>query len=346
MSTPLKNHSALKPASVASATELLEAMPDPVLATTAEGVVTYCNPAAEIFLATSRKNIIGRALHDYIDVPLQNDKSLTLRDIQINDRFVESLALLPIENGFMLTLRLPPEHVKTALADKARDALRPAQLIARTLAHEIKNPLAGISGAAQLLGKLDLGVDDKELLTLITRETDRIKRLVEKVNIFDDVPQNLYKDINIHAALEQAVAITRAASPSIKIDERYDPSLPDINGHFDHMVQVFLNMLKNATESGADKISLRTYYDTAAGYHPKHHHKVPFCIEIEDNGHGMDAQTLPRVFELYFTTKATGDGFGLSIVSKIIDDHGGLIDITSRPQKTVFKICLPMGKSV
>jgi two-component system nitrogen regulation sensor histidine kinase GlnL len=132
----------------------------------------------------------------------------------------------------------------------------------------------------------------------------------------------------------------------VKVIPQYDPSLPDIHGHADSLVQALLNIVKNAAEAlpaQGGRIVIRTYFDTAAVFHPDSRVKLPICVDIEDNGCGMDVETMERLFEPYRTTKPKGEGLGLSIVSKIVDDHGGAIDVTSVPGKTVFKVSFPRG---
>ena len=227
--------------------------------------------------------------------------------------------------------------------DKIRQSFKPAQHLTRMLAHEVRNPLAGIRGAAQLLQKGTLNEDDQALARLIEDETLRISRLVEKVNVFDGVPQSEFVPLNIHAVSDHVVGLVRAGiCADIKVDTKYDPSLPDISGHMDSLIQAVLNIVKNAAEAKAQHIVLRSYFDTASGFHPESGLRLPVVLEITDDGMGMDDKTISRLFEPCFTTKPEGEGLGLAIVSQIVDDHGGAMQVSSQPGATVFRIRLPM----
>src|SRR5690606_7318930 len=151
-----------------------------------------------------------------------------------------------------------------------------------------------------------------------------------------------FSTVNLNAVCERVAGLLRAAGGNAAaIEARYDPSLPEVDGHADSLVQAVLNLLKNALEAGADRVELRSFYDTAAALHPESGLKLPVTLEISDNGGGMDAETAARLFEPCFTTKPQGEGLGLTIVSRIVDDHGGAMTVASAPGKTVFRMCFP-----
>jgi two-component system, NtrC family, nitrogen regulation sensor histidine kinase GlnL len=330
---------------------MLHALPDAVLALDTGGMVVFSNYAAQAFFGLGEKGLAGKSAAGLMgdatpagDI-LNKTQTVTAHDIVINGKQVSSLSLVPVEEeGFsLLVLRQEPLPVKSEWVARVKRTLKPAQHLARMLAHEIKNPLSGIRGAAQLLAKSDLSADDRELATLIDTEAQRIFRLIDKVNIFDDAPHHQYRALNIHEALAHVVRLAESGF-GVRIAEQYDPSLPDIYGHPDRIVQALLNIVKNAAEAlpaQGGRIIIRTYYDTAAAVHPESRAKLPVCIDVEDNGSGIGADMQRRLFEPYQTTKPQGEGLGLSIVSKIVDDHGGAVDVTSVPGKTVFKICFP-----
>jgi two-component system nitrogen regulation sensor histidine kinase GlnL len=339
---------------------LLQAIPDPVLSFMENGRVTFANLAAQEMFRRSEKALLEVSIFDLlekgspvasaVETMMRNGKTLTLHDVSIAGRYAHTVSLLLLSDSdtHLMVVTLHAQHLTTEWANTARNHLRPAQMMARALAHEIKNPLAGIQGAAQLLGRLDLKDDDLELLNLIRRETDRILRLVEKVDIFDVSPAEKFKRVNIHEVLKQVTQASRTAfGPGVEISETYDPSLPDLNGDFDFLMQAKMNLIKNAAEAlpgNTGQISIRTFYDNAAALHPESMQKLPLCVEIEDNGQGIDPEALRRIFDPYFTTKPNGQGLGLSIVSKIVDDHGGAINVKSQPGKTVFRLSFPMEK--
>lgn len=329
---------------------MLQALPDAVLAIRTDGRVLFTNHGAQAFFGMGEKALAGKTLVDLLgddcmahDV-MASGQAVTMHDITLTGKPVASLSSVPMEEGwFMLVIRPDTLPVKNGWTAKIKNSLKPAQHLARMLAHEIKNPLSGIRGAAQLLATSVQSPDDRELAELIAAETSRVFRLIDKVNVFDDAPPEQYMSVNLHAVMEHVEKIARSGFAGIVLHRRYDPSLPDIHGHYDRLVQAVLNLVKNAAEAGALEITLHTSYDVSAGFHPELHARLPVCITVEDNGAGIDAETRKTLFEPYHTTKPGGEGLGLAIVSKIVDDHGGTVDVSSRPGKTLFKLNFPRG---
>jgi two-component system, NtrC family, nitrogen regulation sensor histidine kinase GlnL len=343
---------ALRSETAPDAAAMLDALPDPLLVLDPEGNVISSNHAAQEFFNTGRRMLRGMGLSQLLGEANPARQALghlrervTIHDVIINGKPVSSLSAVPMESSCLIVLRYDPLPVQSDWVAKIKRTLKPAQHLARMLAHEIKNPLSGIRGAAQLLAKSGLKPDDRILAELIDRETQRIFRLIEKVNVFGDAPHDQYAAVNLHEALAQVIELAKSGFPA-KIVTQYDPSLPPIHGHYDGLVQAFVNLVKNAVEALGEaegQIVLRSYYDTAAAFHPESHARLPICIEVEDNGAGIDAAMQRRLFEPYQTTKRGGEGLGLSIVSKIIDDHGGVINVDSRPGRTVFRVSFPRG---
>lgn len=328
---------------------LLNCLPDPVIVADASGRLVYCNNAAEVFLGSSLRMLAGKSLRDLLVTTLDLACPVTVHDIELAGQTVSRVTMTSVgEDGFMLlAIHLPTQHMSRERAEKARLALKPAQLIARTMAHEIKNPLSGIRGAAQLLARLDLGGDDLELLDLISSETDRIARLVDKVGFFDaDSTMQEFVSLNIHAVIDRVAMLARESfAGNVQLVTDYDPSLPDIAGNADSLTQMLINLVKNAAEApSAQKITLRTYYAAQSVFHPEGGHKLPLCIEVTDDGAGIPVDLIASVFDPYFTTKKQGAGLGLSVVAKVVDDHGGIIDVASVPGKTTFRISFPQGE--
>jgi two-component system nitrogen regulation sensor histidine kinase GlnL len=326
--------------------KLIDAIPDAVIVADGAGAVVFANLAAQEFFGMGEKALSARSLAELLGASnpftgVMPGQALTAHDLVINGKAVSSLSAVPMDDLSVIVLRTDAVPVKTEWAARVKRALKPAQHLARMLAHEIKNPLTGIRGAAQLLASSDLKADDRELAVLIENETQRVMRLIDKVNVFDDAPHHQYASINIHEVLGQVIRLAQSGFGA-KVLTQYDPSLPHIHGHADRLVQAFLNLVKNAVEAGGD-VTIRTYYDAAPGYHPETHARLPVCVSVEDTGRGIAPDMLGRLFEPYQTTKPQGEGLGLSIVSKIIDDHGGAVDVTSIPGKTVFKISFPKG---
>lgn len=329
---------------------MLQALPEAVLTVMTDGRILFSNYGAQIFFGMGEKVLAGKALASLLgddsaaNEAILSGQALTLHDITLNGKAVASLSAVPMDEGWlMLVIRPDTLPVKNGWTAKIKNSIKPAQHLARVLAHEIKNPLSGIRGAAQLLATSVQSPDDRELAELIAAETSRVFRLIDKVNIFDDAPQEQYEAINLHAVTEHVEKIARSGFAGVTIHRRYDPSLPEIYGHYDRLVQAVLNLVKNAAEAGAQEIILHTSFDMSAVFHPECHARLPVCVTIEDNGTGIDPETKKTLFEPYHTTKPGGEGLGLAVVSKIVDDHGGVVDVSSRPGKTLFKLNFPRG---
>jgi two-component system nitrogen regulation sensor histidine kinase GlnL len=229
-----------------------------------------------------------------------------------------------------------------------RGAARTVTGLASMLAHEIKNPLSGIRGAAQLL-EAEADENDRALTRLICEEADRIVGLVDRMEIFADERPTNRQPVNIHAVLERVKVIARNGfARSIRIVEEYDPSLPPVHGNRDQLIQVFLNLVKNAAEaignSGEGEIVFRTAFRPGirlAMPGSRSRVSLPLQFTVVDNGPGVPEDLLPYIFDPFVTSKANGTGLGLALVAKIIGDHGGVIECESQPRRTAFRILLP-----
>lgn len=338
-------------------------VPLPALLIDRDGVILAANPAAETFLNASQKALRGQPLVDRlsIDAPMgevlaraqANQSALNINDVDVTtgDRAPVqcTIHIAPVQDTPGTTmLILSPRELADRLGRSmgAKTAARSAIGMAEMLAHEIKNPLAGISGAAQLLS-MSLSAEDQELTDLIVQETRRIVKLLEQVEQFGNLTPPDRKPVNLHDALDRArrSALVGFAG-HMTIVEDYDPSLPPTLADSDQLLQVFLNLIKNATEAcpSGGTIRLRTFYDLSLRLRGKDGvaAALPLQVEIIDDGPGIKPEIAANIFEPFVSSRENGTGLGLALVSKIISDHDGWITVESAPGRTLFRVSLPM----
>jgi two-component system nitrogen regulation sensor histidine kinase GlnL len=347
---------------------LLNALPQPVLAIDARGVILEVNIAAEHFFEMGRSWLLRSRLADLL--PFGSP---------VFELVADAIATQSTVNGYKLDLSTPRTGVgrvvdafaaplpmseggvtlllqERSIAEKMdrqlthRSAARSVTALGAMLAHEIKNPLSGIRGAAQLL-ESSVSDDDRALTQLICEETDRIVKLVDRMQAFSDERPIARDSLNIHAVLDHVKRLAQAGfARHIRISELYDPSLPHVIGSRDQLVQVFLNLMKNAAEAiGEESIDGEIMISTAyrAGVRLKtlssaEPVSLPLEICIRDNGPGVPEEIVGNLFDPFVTTKPSGSGLGLALVAKVVGDHGGIVECESLPRKTTFRVLMPV----
>jgi two-component system nitrogen regulation sensor histidine kinase GlnL len=349
-----------------AAAVVLDTIRHPVIMVGPDDLITFANTEAEDFFRTSASQLARHTLDYYVPFgsPLialveqvrerrspYNEYRVDISSPRLGPERVVDLYVAPVPE-------LPGSVVvmfqERSMADKIerqmthRGAARSVTGLAAMLAHEIKNPLSGIRGAAQLL-ETAVSDADRALTRLITEETDRIVALVDRMEVFSDERPIDRTPVNIHVVLDHVKAIaSNGFASNIRITEDYDPSLPPVFANRDQLVQVFVNLVKNAAEALGNDPSGEIVLSTA--FRPGIRLSVPgtsnrvslpleFCVR--DNGPGVPSDILPILFDPFITTKQNGSGLGLALVAKIIGEHGGVIECDSSPRGTAFRILMP-----
>lgn len=345
---------------------VLNAIPHPVIVVDAEGAISYANADAEDFFRSSASALARNPLSKYVPFgsPLLtlvdqvrerrspfNEYRVDISSPRLGSDKVVDIYVAPVTEiaGSVVVM-----FQERSMADKIdrqmthRGAARSVTGLAAMLAHEIKNPLSGIRGAAQLLESV-VSDEDRGLTRLITEETDRIVSLVDRMEVFSDERPVDRAPVNIHVVLDHVKAIaSNGFGSGVRITQEYDPSLPPVYANRDQLVQVFLNLVKNAAEAIGKKDNPEIRLTTA--FRPGIRLSVPgtqdrvslpleFCVH--DNGPGVSDDILPIIFDPFITTKQNGSGLGLALVAKIVGEHGGVIECDSSSHGSTFRILMP-----
>jgi two-component system nitrogen regulation sensor histidine kinase GlnL len=349
------------------AAAILQALPQAVLAVDSSLTIRFVSAKAEEFFDISAVSLLGRPLERLI--PGDSAIAALARQAFASGASIAESGLqieLPRLGEREVTVQvaaigLPADFVAIALRERSiadkldrqwthRSAARSVTAMASTLAHEIRNPLLSIRGAAQLLEQAISTAGDRELTRLICDEVDRLKALVDRMELFSD--ERLPREpINVHEVLGHVRKVASAGfARNVRVIERYDPSLPSVDANRDQLIRLFLNLVKNAAEAVPQvggEIVLSTSYQqglrlTLPGTGNRVH--LPLLVTVADNGPGIPDEIRPHLFDAFVTTKTNGTGLGLALVAKIAADNGGIVEFDSRPGKTVFRVSLPVAE--
>ncbi len=344
---------------------VLSTLPFAVLAVDLELHIRFLNTAAEHFFGIGSGGMDGRQLGEFVapHSPLfslvaqaskrqtsvaEYDVSLSLRNGPIRNLAITAAPMVEVPD--IIVVSLHEQSIARQISNQIahRNAARSVNGLAAILAHEVKNPLSGIKGAAQLLETSVAGGEDVGLTRLICEETDRICDLVDRMGLFSEVPISR-SAVNIHQILERTRRIAKAGfGRNVEFIEEYDPSLPPVDGNADQLIQIFLNVVKNACEAtprNSGVIVLRTAYqhgvrlaipggETLA--------QLPLLVSVTDNGPGILPDIAANLFDPFVTSKSGGSGLGLALAAKMVGDHGGIIEFDTTAAGTEFRISLPV----
>ena len=328
--------------------------------------VIEANTAAEQFLSTSERQMIKRGLDYYfgknsivlgtIAQAIAEKSSVTQYGVDVTVTGAKPIAcnvyvnFLSVDDGTILLIIQPRgAALKMSQSLTHLSAARSVTAMAAILAHEVKNPLSGIRGAAQLLA-MNASEGDRELAELIGQEAKRIGSLVDRVEHFGDQRPVERQAVNIHDVLDRASRSAKAGfAAHVGFSLEYDPSLPEVSGDPDQLLQVFQNLIKNSSEALGEnrgQIRIRTSYNSGMKFAASGNRieNLPIQVEVIDNGKGIPESLIADVFDPFVSSKSNGTGLGLSLVSKIVANHGGLIECSSEEGKTRFCVRLPIWR--
>lgn len=354
------NHVWAGPVKTPSLEDILDSLAAAVLRLDADNVVRYLNPAAADLLETGQRHAIGRRLAEllplddqlqpYTERARRHGEPLAVAEMELicglppGRRRRVGCDLVPVEDGRGVQLELRGLDRRQLIAEETGlwQNHQAQRLLFQALAHEIKNPLGGLRGAAQLLATEIDAPELREYLDVMLRETSRLRDLVD--TLLGPARPLRFEAVNVHAVLEHVRAVMQPVLPAgIDWQRDYDPSLPEINGDADQLTQVFLNLAGNAVEAleQSGQLQLRTRIErqyTLAG----RRHRMAIRIDVEDSGPGVPESIREALFLPLVTGRANGSGLGLAIAQDTVQRHGGLIEWRSQPGQTVFSVILPL----
>jgi len=347
---------------------MLTAIPLPILVLGPDNVPVFANLAAEVFFSRSLAQL-AKLPADRL-FPAHSPIFQLITQVRKSRAVVSEYGVVlstPHLQAGMIDVQVAPIHEQPGhvlillqqrtIAERmdrqmnTRGAARSVSAMAAMLAHEVKNPLSGIRGAAQLLEQ-SVSDEDQTFTRLICEETDRICGIMDRMDVFSDEARPLRAPVNIHRVLDHVILLAKAGFANrVKFERVFDPSLPPIEGNKDQLIQLFLNLVKNAAEAvpgEGGEITLRTAFRpgvrlTVPGLRKSQ--VLPLEISVLDNGPGVPDDIIPHLFDPFITSKPGGTGLGLALVSKIAADHGGSIEYHREKARTRFRVLLPISES-
>lgn len=338
---------------------ILEGLNTAVLLLDSELALVYLNPAGENLLEISARQALGHPLDDFLAdsgvlaarlaETLASQHPYTEREVRlvlaVERVLTVDCMVTPVggarNGGGLLVEMLPVDrHLRATRDEHLISQQQAARKLVRGMAHEIKNPLGGLRGAAQLL-EAELDDDNlKEYTRIIIGEADRLQNLVNRMLGPNSLPQPAM--LNIHQVTEHVRSLVLAEGhQQLSIDRDYDPSIPELLADQDLLIQATLNIVRNAAQAGATQIVLqtRTKRQFTIG---NRRHKLVVQVQVRDNGPGIPTDMMEQIFYPMVTGRADGTGLGLSIAQSLVNQHGGLIECDSRSGRTEFTILLPL----
>lgn len=340
---------------------ILDHLADAVLLVGEDGRLRYINVAGEMLLAVSARQVMGQPVRDLladtdgsiekeIRRVMQSGASITEHKVDLgrpSHPATVNLSILPFfcddqVEGVLIQAQQVDRQLRMSMEEQLLAQQNAARMVLRGLAHEVKNPLGGLRGAAQLLDRELNDPELQEYTRIIMEESDRLQSLVDRMLGPNKPPRK--SRINIHRVLERVRQLVQVEAPAgVTIRRDYDPSIPDLDGDMDQLIQAILNIVRNAAQAVGEKgnVVLRTriHRQITIG---QQRNRLAVKVDVIDDGPGIKPELLSQIFYPMVTGRADGTGLGLSIAQSLINQHGGLVECASAPGSTVFSIYLPL----
>ncbi len=342
---------------------ILDNLSDAVLLFDDALTLVYINQPGEMMFAWSARHVLGNRAQQvffFSDQGMEEDmrrvlasgNTLTKRNVVLAlplHPMTVNVTMSPVSDEqtpmLLVEVQQVDRHLRISMEEQLMAQQNAAKMLLRGLAHEIKNPLGGLRGAAQLLDQ-ELPEDElREYTHIIIEESDRLQSLVDRMLAPNKPPQKIL--INVHQVLERVRQLVQVEAPGgVQLIRDYDPSMPGLHGDGDQLIQAILNIVRNAAQSIGDrgKITIRTriHRQVTIGLN---RHALVAKIDVIDDGPGIKPELLNQIFYPMVTGRAEGTGLGLSIAQSLISQHGGLVECESKPGETIFSIFLPLEKT-